>query len=575
MPEVYGNVSGLAPRALRTLERIYRRRVPMDRIATPELVRSLAEASREVKRQVGALVHRSGQVDYVIVGDATGLMLPDIGRLRAADGRFRALRLVHTHLYNEPLTHDDLVDLTRLRLDLVCAVLLSREGEPRSMTWAYNVPAHPESAGDHRNHEAHRKREAQRNYEVVGPVPYGTEQPHFGDLILALEAEFARQQKTRRVRAKDGSAIVVHVGDKRQGRAMPRAEAQLDELESLAKTAGVQVVERVIQLRDRPDPKLLLGRGKLEQVVMRAIDLDAETLIFDCDLTPAQASSIAQHTDLKVIDRSQLILDIFAQRAESVDGKLQVELAQLKYTLPRLGTRDDALSRLTGGIGGRGPGETKLEIGRRRARERVTRLEKQLKELTRKRGERRRLRRAADTPVIALVGYTNAGKSTLLNTLTSAGVLAEDKLFATLDPRARQLRLPSGRWAVVTDTVGFIRRMPRDLFAAFRATFEETADADVIVEVVDAADPEHPEHMEETARLLTELGLDHVRRLTLFNKVDRLPPHELEALEAAADLIPCSALSKIHTQRLLEALEASLPFAGSEAAPSLQSADQA
>jgi len=560
MPEVYGNVTGLAPRALRTLERVYRRRVPMDRIATPELVRSLAEASREVKRQVGALVHRSGQVEHVIVGDATGLMLPDIGRLRAADGRFRALRLVHTHLYNEPLTHDDLVDLTRLRLDLVCAVLLTREGEPRALTWAYNVPTHPGHAG------------AQRNYEVVGPLPYGSEQPHFGDLILALEAEFARQQKTRQVRAKDGSAIVVHVGDKRQSGAMRRAEASLAELESLAKTAGVQVVERVIQLRDRPDSKLLLGRGKLEQVVMRAIDLDAETLIFDCDLTPAQASGIAHNTDLKVIDRSQLILDIFAQRAESVDGKLQVELAQLKYTLPRLGTKDDALSRLTGGIGGRGPGETKLEIGRRRARERVTRLEKQLKELTRKRGERRRRRRAADTPVIALVGYTNAGKSTLLNTLTNAGVLAEDKLFATLDTRARQLRLPSGRSAIVTDTVGFIRRMPRDLFAAFRATFEETADADVIVEVVDASDPEHPEHMEETARLLKELGLDEVRRLTVFNKIDRLPGHELEALEAAPDLIPCSALTKAHTQRLLEALEADLPLEGRESGASAQGA---
>ena len=559
MPEVYGNVSGLAPRALRTLERVYRRRVPLDRIATPELVRSLAEASREVKRQVGALVHRSGQVDYVVVGDATGLMLPDIGRLRAADGRFRALRLIHTHLYNEPLTHDDLVDLTRLRLDLVCAVLLTPEGEPRTMTWAYNVPTHPEQTG------------VRRNYEVVGPVPYGTEQPNFGDLILALEAEFAGQQKTRQVRAKDGSAIVVHVGDKRQSGAMRRAQAQLVELESLAKTAGVQVVDRVIQLRDRPDSKLLLGRGKLEQVVMRAIDLDAETLIFDCDLSPAQQSGIAAHTDLKVIDRSQLILDIFAQRAESVDGKLQVELAQLKYTLPRLGTKDDALSRLTGGIGGRGPGETKLEIGRRRARERVTRLEKQLKELTRKRGERRRLRRSQGIPVIAIVGYTNAGKSTLLNTLTNAGVLAEDKLFATLDTRARQLRLPSGRWVVVTDTVGFIRRMPGDLFAAFRATFEETADADVIVEVVDASDPEHPEHMDETARLLTELGLDQVRRLTVFNKIDRLPVHELEALETAQALIPCSALSKSHTRRLLEALEKSLPPASSRTDPASES----
>ena len=380
MPEVYGNVSGLAPRALRALERVYRRRVPMDRIATPELVRSLAEASREVKRQVGALVHRSGQVDYVVVGNATGLMLPDIGRLRAAQGRFRGLRLVHTHLYNEGLTHDDLVDLTRLRLDLVCAILLNREGEPRSLSWAYNIPPRSDAGNQ------------SQTYEVVGPLPYGTPQPDFGELIAALEGEFARLQKTRDVTAKDGSAIVVHVGEKRRAGAMRRADAQLDELESLAETAGVQVVERVVQLRDCPDAKLLLGRGKLEQVVMRAIDLDAQTLIFDCDLTPAQATGIAQQTDLKVIDRSQLILDIFAQRAETADGKLQVELAQLKYTLPRLGTRDDALSRLTGGIGGRGPGETKLEIGRRRARERVARLEKQLKELTRKRGERRRRR---------------------------------------------------------------------------------------------------------------------------------------------------------------------------------------
>jgi len=547
MPEVQGHVSGLGPRALRALERVYRRRVPLDRIATPELVRSLAEASREAKRQVGALVHRSGQVDTVIVGSATGLMLPDIGRLRAAEGRFRALRLVHTHLYNEPLTHDDLVDLTRLRLDLVCAVLLNREGEPRSLTWAYNVPP-PEGGAA-----------PDKNYEVVGPVPYGTPQPNFGELIAALEAEFARLQRTRAVRAKDGSAIVVHVGDKRKAGALRRAEAQLDELESLARTAGVQVVDRVIQLREHPDSKLLLGRGKLEQVVMRAIDLDAETLIFDCDLTPAQASGIAQHTDLKVIDRSQLILDIFAQRAETKDGKLQVELAQLKYTLPRLGTRDDALSRLTGGIGGRGPGETKLEIGRRRARERVTRLEKQLKELERKRGERRRRRQLAETPVVAIVGYTNAGKSTLLNTLTNAGVLAEDKLFATLDTRARELRLPSGRSVVLTDTVGFIRRMPKDLFAAFRATFEEAADADLILEVVDISDPEHPQHMQETVRLLDELELSHVPRLTVFNKVDRLPEHEARSFEQLPHGLVCSALSKRDTRRLLERIEPLLP----------------
>lgn len=547
MTDVYGNVTGLAPRAIRTLERVYRRRVPPDSIATPELVRSLAEASRAAKRQVGALVHRSGQVDYVVVGDATRLMLPDIGRLRRAEGRFRALRLVHTHLYGEGLSHDDLVDLTRLRLDLVCAVLLSPEGEPRSMTWAYNVPTR-DSDGDEK-----------KNYEVVGPVPYGQPQPHFGELISALEDEFARLGRSQRTSAKDGRAIIVHVGDKRRPGAALRARAQLRELVSLAETAGVEVVDRVVQLRDRPDSKLLLGRGKLEDVVMRAIDLGVETLIFDCDLTPAQASGIAQHTDLKVVDRSQLILDIFAQRAESADGKLQVELAQLKYTLPRLGARDDALSRLTGGIGGRGPGETKLEIGRRRARERIVRLEKRLGELRRKRGERRRRRQDGEQPVIAIVGYTNAGKSTLLNTLTQAGVLAENKLFATLDTRARRLHLPSGREVVITDTVGFIRRMPKDLFAAFRATFEEAADADLILEVIDVSDDEHPEHMRETERLLTELSLDRIPRLFLYNKVDRLTPEQARSLAPGENAVLGSATKRDSTRELLTRLDSALP----------------
>lgn len=543
MPEIYGNVSGLGPHAQRILERIYRRRVPLDRIATPELVRSLAEAAHETKRQVGALVHRSGVVDYVVVGTATGLMLPDVGRLRAAQGRFRALRLVHTHLYGEPLTHDDLVDLTRLRLDLVAAVLLSPAGEPRSMTWAYNIP----TPADDR-----------KPYEVVGPLPYGQGQPNFGELIASLEQEFAHRDRTRAVTAKDGRAILVHVGEKKHAHSQAKARASLRELDSLARTAGVDVADQMIQLRDRIDPKFVLGRGKLEEVIMRAIDLDAETLIFDRELTPAQVSSIAGETDLKVVDRTQLILDIFAQRAESRDGKLQVELAQLKYQLPRLGKRDDALSRLTGGIGGRGPGETKLEIGRRRARERVNRLERELKELAEKRAERRRRRTESALPLVALVGYTNAGKSTLLNALTGAGVLAEDKLFATLDPRARRLHLPDGSSAILTDTVGFIRDMPADLFAAFRATFEEAADADLLLEILDASNEEQEDHERTTQNLLERLGLERIPRLRVYNKVDLLPEPERRALDSVADAIAITALDKNDIERLLGRIAALL-----------------
>jgi GTP-binding protein HflX len=535
MPEIYGNVTGLAPHAEKALLRIYRRRVPLDRIATPELVRSLVEASRETKRQVGALVHRSGAVDYVVVGTATGLMLPDIGRLRAAEGRFRALRLVHTHLYGEALSRDDLTDLTRLRLDLVAAVVLDGEGEPRSMTWAYNVPA----------------KDGAVPYEVAGPFPYGHPQPNFGELILSLEQEFARRGRTREV-AKDGRAILVHVASRRAPRAAERARASLGELEALARTAGVEVADTIIQLRDQVDPKFVLGRGKLEEVILRAIDLDAETLIFDQELSPSQASGIAAQTDLKVVDRTQLILDIFAQRAESSDGKLQVELAQLKYALPRLGTRDDSLSRLTGGIGGRGPGETKLEIGRRRARERVTRLERELKQLSKKRTEQRRRRVSSNIPVVALVGYTNAGKSTLLNALTGAGVLAEDRLFATLDARARRVHLPDHSFAVVTDTVGFIRNMPKDLFAAFRATFEEIADADLLLEVVDASSEEREEHVRATLAVLESLDLDRLPRLRIYNKADRLTAGDRRLLDEEPSSIALSALEPEAAKRLVE-----------------------
>jgi len=292
--------------------------------------------------------------------------------------------------------------------------------------------------------------------------------------------------------------------------------------------------------------------------VTRAVDLDVQTLIFDCDLSAAQAHGIAGRTDLKVIDRSQLILDIFAQRAETRDGKLQVELAQLKYTLPRLGTRDDSLSRLTGGIGGRGPGETKLEIGRRRARERVHRLERELKILERQRAERRRRRSHSDLPVVAIVGYTNAGKSTLLNTLTNAGVLAEDKLFATLDTRARRLRLNDATDVILTDTVGFIRDMPKDLFAAFRATFEEAAHADLLLEVVDASDEEYEEHLKTTAVILKDLNLDITPRLLVYNKLDRLTEDQRFLLDEGKDTVTISALEKASTRALLDKIALTL-----------------
>jgi GTP-binding protein HflX len=296
-----------------------------------------------------------------------------------------------------------------------------------------------------------------------------------------------------------------------------------------------------------------MGKGKLDDVVVRAIELDAQTLIFDRNLSPAQISAIAKNTDLKIIDRTQLILDIFAQRAETKDAKLQVELAQLKYSLPRLGQKDDSLSRLTGGIGGRGPGETKLEIGRRRAKERLSHLEAQLKNQAKQREQRRRRRGRLEVPVVAIVGYTNAGKSTLLNTLTQSEVLAENKLFATLDTRSRRLRFPEEREVVITDTVGFIRDLPKDLFASFRATFEETADADLLLHVVDASDAAKHMHIATTEKLLAELELDQIPRLLVYNKVDLVSPPEAEALSRQDDdALFISATNRETTRALLD-----------------------
>jgi len=534
--EIYGDTSGLSPSETKALQRIYRRKVPLDRLTTPELTRALVGVSHATGRQVGVLVDRRGAVHDVVVGDASKLMLPDLGRMRAGAGRLRGQRLIHTHLRNEPLSRDDLVDLTRLHLDMVVAICLA-PGEERALClyYGHNFPVVDDSN--------------EPPFRTFGPIPYAKARDNPAEIIATLEQEFARAARVRGVAAKDGRAILVHVCDKRSA---GQAEDSLRELEELARTAGVEVADRVLQVRDQVDPRYALGRGKLEDVVIRAMQLDAETLIFDRDLRPAQANNIARMTDLKVVDRTQLILDIFAQHAESSDGKLQVELAQMKYLLPRLGQRDDALSRLTGGIGGRGPGETKLEVGRRRARERITRLQSQLKQLGRQREQRRARRKRSGTPTVAIVGYTNAGKSTLLNALTGSDVIAENKLFATLDTRSRTTRLRSGRDVIVTDTVGFIRDLPKDLFAAFRATFDETQDADLLLHVIDASDPCRSEHVETTEKLLVDLGLERVPRILVFNKCDKLDTPYPTLGDRG---VPLSALDRSTLGVLEEAIE--------------------
>jgi GTP-binding protein HflX len=544
---VHGNTQGLKTAHKRALDRLGRRRVPAEQIVTPELAGALALISREIGRQVGLFIDRGGQVTDVAVGDARRILLPDFGRIRAGERRFRGLRLVHTHLRSEPLSRDDLTDLTRLRLDMVVAVGVGPSGIPGTVYMAHLLP--PSPGGD-----VHRQ---------VGPLNVGMLPRNFLELIGSLEAEFRRHSRARAVDMPEGRAVMVHVAQDR--RELRRAERSLDELAELARTAGVDVVDRLIQVRPKPDPLYVMGRGKLEDVMVRAMQQDAELLILDCNVGPNQGRAIGEVTDLKVIDRTQLILDIFAQRAHSRDGKLKVELAQLKYLLPRLGLRDDSLSRLTGGIGGRGPGETKLEIGRRRARDRIARLEQKLKRLARARAQRRTLRRRSGIPVVSIVGYTNAGKSTLLNALTRSEVQVEDRLFATLDTASRRLRFPREREVVVTDTVGFIRDLPQDLLDAFKATLEELEDAWLLLHVVDASDPAHGDHIRSVEKILVELGLERTRRLVVLNKIDLLDPGEAEDETRALDGVAISALDRQTLHPLLERIERLLWANGSPA----------
>ncbi len=480
------------------------------------------------------LADRRGYVQWVLVGNPHRLFLPDLGRMRGGRARFRGLRLLHTHLRQEPLTRDDLADLALLRLDYVAAIAVKEDGLPGRIHGAHLLPGEEGP-------------EPYRLEEFDGPFETGGD---FLARIVALEEEFSRKVSVQRVEGDRGKAVCVVCAGRSQ-----EAEEGILELRELCRTAGVAVVGTESQVRPRPDPRWLVGRGKLEEIVTGAMQRGADLLVMGSDLTPAQAKAIANFTDLKVIDRTQLILDIFARRAHSRDGKLQVELAQLRYRLPRLVHEDTGLSRLAGGIGGQGPGETKLEIDRRRSRERIRRLEKEIERLSERRGVRRGLRERSNLPVVAIVGYTNAGKSTLHNALTRSQVLVEDKLFATLDPTSRRLRFPREREVILIDTVGFIRNLPPELARAFRATLEELQYADLLLHLLDGSDSRMEEQRAAVEKILADLDLQAVPRIVLLNKIDRLPAAQVSALAERLGAVPISAAKKIGFDELLRKAE--------------------
>ena len=536
IPKPEGNVQGLKPSQLAALTRLFNRRFPAAEVYTVDQARELSLLSRALGRQVGLLIDRKGRVQMVIVGEAGSIMIPELPRGRSGQERLRGLRLLHTHLNPGGISQEDLMDMLFLRLDAVVALTVNPVGDPVQWQAAHLLPS--PSGG--------------QPYHLDSPQPWDRTESQFVATAEALEEELARKAEDAREADDTPRAMLVSVSTQ------PRIiqERNLDELAELARTAGLTVAGRMVQRVAQINPRLIMGKGKVAELEVLALQGHAGMMVFDGELSPAQLHNLADITERKVIDRTQLILDIFAQHAVSRAGKLQVELAQLRYTQPRLVGKNRAMDRLMGGIGGRGPGETKLETDRRKIRERMARIRKELDQLRRQRSFTRARRSRQGIPLAALVGYTNAGKSTLLNTLTRSEVLAENKLFATLDPTTRRLRFPAEKEIILADTVGFIRNLPKELFDAFRATLEELEAADLLLHVADASHPDLLQQISAVETILAEMELDRMPRLMILNKWDQLEaPARAELADAFPHALTISAKKGDGCKALLEELE--------------------
>jgi GTP-binding protein HflX len=550
--EVFGNTRGLATADKKAVQRLFERSVDAREIISLDLAREMVALAEKMRRRVGVLINRQGRIEAVMVGTKEILYLPDLGRYRLSRSRLRNLRFVFTDLSKNrteaSIPYDIFADLERLRFDMV--VSLRNAPNRVSMSFAYLVP---EKGAD----AAHSRTETVRDL--------GAFKSDFLEKIEEIE-----QGLQSEIVVLDSDAVgAVLVGVYDPGNT--DYKNSLAELRELARTAGITIMDEIVQRR-RIDPRTFIGSGKLEELVLRCLRIGGEMLIFDSELKPSQWRSIINSTELKVLDRSMLILDIFAQRARSSDGRLQVELAQLKYNLPRLVEKDGGLSRLSGGIGGRGPGETKLEVSRRRVRDRISELEKRLGKVRQSRDFRRSRRRQNQIQLVSIVGYTNVGKSTLFNALTKSSVLAEDKLFATLDPSQRKLFIPRvksqtdeeyatfpGRSVVLSDTVGFIRALPVELESAFRATLEELYDASLLLHVVDAADPEAREKYQAVRRILDSMELGDIPELVVANKVDQLERETDFEWFQDGKALSVSALRREGFEDLLVAIDGKVP----------------
>ncbi|MBS5880760.1 MAG: GTPase HflX [Clostridium sp.] len=500
--QVNGNTEGIRTTVLTRIAAIYDLKMAAGEFASHALVDELAALTGLIRREISVYIGRDGAVEDVSIGDSGKVNMPNMRLVRNAD-RLSGVRCVHTHPSGDGrLSGVDLGTLRSMRLDAMAALGVNEAGEATSFYAAF--------LGE--------MREEEREVLVAGPLrPYRLPQRQLMDEIRIADERLKSSTKET-AEARPERAILVGIEN---------AEGEL------AKTAGASVVAREQQRRRPVDNATYIGSGKAEELALLGSELEADLFIFDDELSPMQQRNLETTLGVRVIDRTALILDIFAQRAQSREGKLQVELAQLKYGMTRLAGQGLALSQQGGGIGTRGPGEKKLEVDKRRIRRRIYELGEELKEVEKQRSLRRDRREKNPLPLIALVGYTNAGKSTLLNAISDAGVLAEDKLFATLDPVVRQVTLPGGTQALVSDTVGFINKLPHDLVEAFKSTLDEVARADLILHVVDASSPYYDSQMAVVEDVIAGLGAAETPRINVYNKLDKLAAQPAAKGEAA------------------------------------------
>ena len=544
MREIKGNIKGIRDSVIAELQKLYDMQSPQ--LVSQELAVKLADITEYINREISVYITRSGQIIEIAVGDNATVELPSFSGRRGA-GRLSGIRCIHTHPGGNPyLSGVDISALKNNKYDAMVAIgVVFPDFTKSELTFGLITGI-----------------DSNENYTAECYGPYSIEDAeniNFVNTVSTIERILDKQTGTASLQVMSERAILIGMEWGRND-SLWTVDDSLEELKQLADTAGATVIKKFIQKRPKPDPAFFIGRGKVQELALYAQQENIDLCIFDDELSPAQQRNIESVMGIRILDRTALILDIFAQRARTNEGKLQVELAQLQYTLPRIMGKGLMLSRLGGGIGTRGPGETKLEVDRRRIRDRIAFIKDQIEKVKAVRSLHRSKRKKNNVFEVSLVGYTNAGKSTLLNTLTNSDIYAKDQLFATLDPTTRQLTLPNKQEIIITDTVGFIQRLPHQLIAAFRSTLEVVTEADLLVHVIDVSHELYKEQAAAVHEVLKEIGAETKPVITVYNKIDKLPPDSklTDRLALEEDTVCISAAKKLNLETLQQMIETHL-----------------